>query len=54
VDRVRGQWWGEGNLTSDWVREKGWSPEGQQKECKQATSVNRRLGENSPKAQEIL
>jgi hypothetical protein len=23
VDRVRGQWWGEGNLTSDWVREKG-------------------------------
>jgi hypothetical protein len=32
---------GEGNLIWYWVREK----EGQQKECKQATSGNRRLGD---------
>jgi hypothetical protein len=37
--------WGEegeeGNLIWYWVREKDWSPEGRQKECKQATSGNR-------------
>jgi hypothetical protein len=36
--------WGGGNLIWYWVREKDWSPEGLQKECKQATSGNRRLG----------
>jgi hypothetical protein len=35
---------GEGNLIWYWVREKHWGPEIQQKECKQATSGNRRLG----------
>jgi hypothetical protein len=35
---------GEGNLIWYWVREKDRSPEGQQKEWKQATSGNRRLG----------
>jgi hypothetical protein len=35
---------GGGNLTWYWVREEVWSPEGQQKECKQETSRNRRLG----------
>jgi hypothetical protein len=34
----------EGNLIWYWVREKEPSPEGQQKEWKQATSGNRRLG----------
>ena len=40
-----GEWKGEGNLIWYWVREKVWSPEGQQKEWNQATSGNRRLGE---------
>ena len=36
-----------GNLMWFWVREKDWSPEGLQKECKQATSENRSLGNSA-------
>jgi hypothetical protein len=39
--------WGEGNLIWYWVREKDRSPEGQQKEWKQAISGGRRLGGRS-------
>ena len=46
VDRGRGVR-GEGNMVWYWVREKEWSPEGQQKEWKQATPGNRRLGKPS-------
>jgi hypothetical protein len=44
VGSNRGQWGVLGNLIWYWVREKDWSPEGQQKECKQSTSVNKRFG----------
>jgi hypothetical protein len=37
----------EGNLIWHWEREKDWSPEGQQKKWKQATSGDRRLGRPS-------
>jgi hypothetical protein len=47
VDGVGGNRKVAGNIIWYWVREKGWSPEGQQKEWKQATSRNRRLGEPS-------
>jgi hypothetical protein len=42
------EWWeGRGETDLFWVREKDWSPEGQQKEWKQATSRDRKLGEPS-------
>jgi hypothetical protein len=41
------EWEKEGNLIWYWVREKDWSSAGQQKEWKQATSGNKRLGEPS-------
>jgi hypothetical protein len=53
---MRGQWWVEGNLIWYPVREKGGSSEGQQKECKQATSGNRRLRgfpQNAPETWEM-
>jgi hypothetical protein len=40
--------WGGGNLIWYWVREKDWSPESLQKEGKQATSGNGRLGDTPP------
>jgi hypothetical protein len=44
VDAGVREWMVEENLIWYWVREKDWSPEGQQKEWKQATSGNRRYG----------
>jgi hypothetical protein len=40
---------GVGGRIWHWVGEKHWSPEGQQKECKQANSGNRRLGTPPPR-----
>jgi hypothetical protein len=46
----------KGNLVWYWIREKNWSPEGQQKEWKQATSGNRRWGgalQNAPESWKV-
>ena len=40
---------GEGNMIWYWVRERDWSPEGQQKECKQETIGNRKSGDPPPR-----
>ena len=52
VDEVVGRVGGEGNLIWYWVREKDWSSEVQQKECKQETSGYRRFAGNPQNAPE--